>query len=80
MATTPGPKSLVRAIVGVVSLLCALVLIPMGFVLLVTDSPGSSGPSDLVRPLGVLMAGGGLLAFGIAMLIWEMSVRYDIRR
>jgi hypothetical protein len=30
--------------------------------------------------LGVLMAGGALLASGIALLIWEMSVRYGIRR
>ena len=80
MATTPGPKSLLRAVVGVLSLLIALVLIPIGFVLLVTDSPGTSGLRALARPLAVLMAAGGLMAFGVAMLIWEMSVRYGIRR
>ena len=41
----------------------------------------AAAPSGaLARPLAVLMAGGALLAFGIAMLIWEMSVRYGIRR
>lgn len=80
METPPGPKSVLRATVGVVALLCSLVLLPIGFVLLVVDSRAASGVMALVRPLGVLMAAGGLLAFGIAMLIWEMSVRYNIRR
>jgi hypothetical protein len=80
MAPTPAPKSLLRAIIGVVSLLCSLVIIPIGFVLLIADSQGGSDLRVLARPLGALMTGGGLLAFGIAMLIWEMSVRYDIRR
>jgi len=56
------------------------VIIPIGFVLLIADSQGGSDLRVLARPLGALMAGGGLLAFGIAVLIWEMSVRYDIRR
>jgi hypothetical protein len=37
------------------------------------------GWREAIRPLGVLAAGGALLAFGIAMLIWEMSIRYNIR-
>lgn len=80
MAPAPEPKSLLRTLLGGVSLASALVVIPIGFVLLVSDSQGGSSPRDLVRPLAVLMAGGGLLSFGVAMLIWEMSVRYGIRR
>jgi hypothetical protein len=49
-------------------------------VLLVADSESGNTTRELVRPLAVLMVGGGLLSFGVAMLIWEMSVRYDIRR
>jgi uncharacterized membrane protein len=76
MAERPEPKSLLRAILGVVSLVSSLVVIPIGFVLLVLDVHAAS----MVRPLAVLMAGGFLLAFGIALLIWEMSGRYGIRR
>jgi hypothetical protein len=74
------PKSLLRAVLGVVSLLASLVMIPIGVVLIVVDAEGGSSIRALTRPLAVLMAGGALLAFGIAMLIWEMSVRYGIRR
>jgi hypothetical protein len=80
MATTPESKSIIRAVLGVGSLLSSLVVIPIGFVLLVADAQSGSQTRALARPLAVLVAGGGLLAFGIAMLIWEMSVRYDIRR
>ena len=73
-------KSLLRAVLGIVSLLASLVVIPIGFVLLIVDAEGGSSIRTLTRPVGVLMAGGALLAFGIAILIWEMSVRYGIRR
>ena len=74
----PGPesKSLLRAVLGVVSLLSSLVVIPIGFVLLVNDVQQPS----MMRPLAVLMAGGFFLALGIALLIWEVSGRYGIRR
>jgi hypothetical protein len=80
MASNPQGKSVMRATLGVVSLLSALVVVPIGFVLLVADSESGNTTRELVRPLAVLMVGGGLLSFGVAMLIWEMSVRYDIRR
>ena len=80
MPTTPGPKSVLRATVGVLALVSALIVIPIGFVLIVADSRSGGGTQPLVRPLAALMAGGGLLAAGIALLIWEMSVRYGIRR
>jgi len=80
MVAVPERKSLLRAVIGVVSLLASLIVIPIGFVLLISHAQGGNTARTLARPLGVLMAGGGLLAFGIAMLIWELSVRYDIRR
>jgi hypothetical protein len=80
MAGAPERKSLLRALVGVVSLVSSLIVIPLGFVVLITDAQSGSSGRSLTRPLGVLMAGGGLLALGVAMLIWEVSVRYGIRR
>ena len=75
------PKSFLRALIGVVSLVLAMIVIPMGFVLLVTDmQSGDTSRRALVNALGVLSIGGGLMALGVAMLIWEMSVRYGIRR
>jgi hypothetical protein len=74
------PKSLLRAVIGVVSLIASLIVIPIGFVLLIVNADPGNPSRSLRLPVGVLMAGGGLLALGIAMLIWELSVRYDIRR
>ena len=72
----PESKSLLRAILGVVSLISSLVVIPIGFVLLVVDAP----QRGMTRALSVLIAGGFLLSLGIALLIWEVSGRYGIRR
>ncbi len=80
MVSPTGPKSVLRATAGVVCIVVALVVIPIGFVLIVTDTRTGGGVGTLVRPLATLMLGGGLLACGIALLIWEVSVRYGIRR
>jgi hypothetical protein len=80
MVSPTGPKSVIRATAGVVSIAVALIVIPIGFVLIVTDTRTGGGVETLVRPLAALTVGGGLLACGIALLIWEMSVRYGIRR
>jgi hypothetical protein len=82
---SPGPppaaKSFLRALVGVVSLVLSMIVIPAGFVLLVSDmQAGDSSRRALMNALGVLSVGGGLMALGISMLIWEMSVRYGVRR
>jgi hypothetical protein len=57
-----------------------LVALPAGFVMMVrvleTAGYGSSG---VTGALAVLGAGGGLLGMGIALLIWELSIRYDVR-
>ena len=75
------PKSFLRALIGVVSLVLSMVVIPAGFVMLVTDMhAGDASRRALVKALSVLSVGGGLMALGIALLIWEMSVRYGVRR
>jgi hypothetical protein len=75
------PKSFLRALIGVVALVLAMIVIPLGFVLLVTDmQAGDTSRRALLNALGVLSIGGGLMALGVAMLIWEMSVRYGVRR
>ena len=76
MEQRPEPKSLIRAVLGVVSLLSSLVVIPIGFVLLVLDAQQRT----MTRALGALIAGGFLLALGISLLIWDVSGRYGIRR
>jgi hypothetical protein len=77
----PEPGSLVRTIAGVVSLVTSLVVIAAGFVMLVTAlQAGGYNTPTMLRAMAVLGLGGGLLATGIAVLIWEVSVRYGIRR
>lgn len=78
MATNREPQSLVRAIVGTVSLLASLVVIALGLALLAGHAGSGGGWRAVLTPLGVLTAGGALLALGIALLIWELSIRYDI--
>ena len=77
----PGPSSFARTLVGVVSLVASLVVIAAGFVWLVTGlEAGGYGTWSVTTALGILGLGGGLLALGIAVLIWEMSVRYGVRK
>ena len=42
------------------------------------EASGYGSPA-VTRSLIWMSAGGALLGFGIALLIWELSVRYDIR-
>lgn len=77
---TRNQKSFVRALLGVVSLCAALVVVAAGFVLLIASmQAGEHGTRRWFYALAVLGVGGGLLAAGIALLIWEMSIRYDVR-
>jgi hypothetical protein len=74
-------KSFVRALLGMVSLVAALVVVAAGFMLLIAAmQAGEHGTRPFFNALAVLGVGGGLLAAGIALLIWEMSIRYDIRK
>jgi len=77
----PEPKSFLRALIGVLSLVLSMIVLPAGFVLLVSGlRSGSDDTRAMVNALGVLSIGGGLMALGVAMLIWEMSVRYGVRK
>lgn len=80
MGTESDSKSLLRAILGTVSLIGSLLVIALGFVLLAGHAGGGGSWRTVIMPLSVLAVGGALLAFGIAMLIWELSIRYDVRR
>jgi len=77
-----GPQrgSPVRYVAGMVSLLGAMVTIPAGFVQMIRAlERGGYGTSSNTIALGWLGLGGGLLGLGIALLIWELSVRHNVR-
>jgi len=77
----PGPRSFARMLIAVTSLVSSLVVIAAGFVWMVTGlQAGGYGTSAVTTALAILGVGGGLMALGIALLIWEVSVRYGIRR
>jgi hypothetical protein len=40
---------------------------------------GGYGTATVDRALAVLAAGGAFLAIGISLLIWELSIRHNIR-
>jgi TRAP-type C4-dicarboxylate transport system permease small subunit len=79
-STPPSKRSVLRAIGGVVCLVASFVVLPAGFILMVGALESSGyGSAGVTRGLAVLAAGGGLLGLGIALLIWELSVRYGVR-
>jgi hypothetical protein len=75
-----GPRgSAVRNVVGWVCLMLALVILPASGIGLVRAlDAGGYGTSSITVALYWLSGGGAFLAFGIALLIWEWSVRYRI--
>ncbi len=76
----PERGSPIRYVIGLVSLVSALVAIPAGGVQMVrTLERGGYGTSSIDYALVWLGIGGGLLAIGIALLIWELSVRHNWR-
>ena len=79
---TPGPQrgSPTRYIVAMVCLITAMVTLPAGFVqMILTLQRGGYGTSSNTLAFATLAIGGGLLGLGIALLIWEISIRYNIR-
>ena len=78
-AAPPAKRSILRAIAGGVALASSLVVLPAGFVMMVRALEVSGyGSQSVTHALGVLAAGGGLLGLGIGLLIWELSVRYNV--
>lgn len=79
--TAPPSSSFVRLLMAVVALVASVVIIAAGFVLLVTRLEGGAyNERPMVEALGVLGLGGGLMALGIGLLIWEMAGRYNLPR
>ena len=78
--TGPQRGSTSRYIAGMVCLIAAMVTIPAGFVLMVRAlERGGYGTSANTIALTWIAVGGGLLGLGVALVIWEISVRYNIR-
>lgn len=76
----PQRPSAARYVTALVSLLGALVCLPAGFVQMVQAlERGGYGTSSVNYAFGWLGAGGGLLGLGVALLIWELSVRHNVR-
>jgi hypothetical protein len=70
----------VRAIVGWVTLASSLVVVVLGFVRLIEAlESGGYGTSAMWGAFGIFALSGALLSVGIALLIWEYSIRYGIR-
>ena len=80
--TSPGraKESALRTVVAGVCLVSSLVVLPAGFVLMIRALEGGGyGTDSMSAPFWWLGTGGGLLGMGIALLIWELSVRHGIR-
>ena len=79
---TPGPQrgSPARYIGGMLCLIGAMVSIAAGFVQMVRAlERGGYGTTANTIALTWIAVGGGLLGLGIALIIWEISVRHNIR-
>ena len=77
-----GPQrgSSARYVTALVCLLLALVTLPAGFIQMVQAlERGGYGTSAVTASLLWLGAGGGFLGFGVALMIWELSVRHNIK-
>jgi uncharacterized membrane protein len=78
----PAPQrhSPVRYIGGMVCLIAAMVTLAAGFIQMVRAlERGGYGTSSITYAVSWLGLGGGLLGLGMALLIWELSVRHNIR-
>jgi len=77
-----GPQrgSPIRYVTAMVCLMGAMVSLPAGFVQMVRAlERGGYGTSSITMALWWLGVGGGFLGFGVALLIWELSVRHNVR-
>ena len=82
MSKAAGPQrgSPARYIFGMVCLMGAMVTLPAGFIQMVRAlERGGYGTTSVTVGFLWLGLGGALLGLGMALLIWEISVRYNIR-
>jgi hypothetical protein len=76
----PQKGSPARYVTGMVCLLGAMVTLPAGFLQMIGALEGGGyGTTSNSIAFAWLGLGGGLLGTGIALLIWELSVRHNIR-
>jgi uncharacterized oligopeptide transporter (OPT) family protein len=80
MSAGPERGSPIRYVAAMVSLMAAIVTLPAGLVFMISAlERGGYGSSTISVALLWLAAGGAFLGVGIALLIWELSVRHNIR-
>jgi len=82
MIKTRGPQrgSPIRYVTAMVSLMVSMITILTGFVFMVRSlEAGGYGTSSNTAAMVWIAAGGGLLGLGIVLLIWELSVRHNVR-
>lgn len=82
MVKSPGPQhgSSIRYVSALVSLLLAAVSLPAGFVQMVRVlERGGYGTSSNTLAFVWLGVGGAFLGLGVVLLIWELSVRHNVR-
>ena len=80
--TKPPPQkpSSIRYVTAGVSLIGAMVCLPAGFIQMVLAlQRGGYGTTSMTYPIAWLALGGGLLGLGMALMIWEISVRHGVR-
>jgi hypothetical protein len=78
--TGPQRGSPTRYVAAAVCLIAAMVTLPAGFIQMVRAlERGGYGTSAMTYSFLWLGFGGGLLGLGVALMIWELSVRHNIR-
>lgn len=76
----PQKPSPTRYVTAGVCLIGAMVCLPAGFIQMVLAlQRGGYGTSSIAYAVAWLALGGGLLGLGIALMIWELSVRHGVR-
>lgn len=80
MTKLPQRPSPARFVAAGVCLIAAMVCLPAGFIqMILALQRGGYGTMSMVYPIAWLALGGGLLGLGIALMIWELSVRHGVR-
>lgn len=76
----PHHGSPIRYVAAMVSLFGAMVAIPGGAIQMIRSlERGGYGTTSIDIALIWLGVGGALLGMGISLLIWELSVRHNVR-
>ena len=75
-----GPSSPIRYVAAILSFFGAMVALPGGAIQMIRSlERGGYGTTSIDLALIWLGVGGGLLGIGVSLMIWEISVRHNIR-